>query len=146
MRKYWLGRDNMPLRGISTAAIFEVTAGDKVAGHADVARNTSSATYVKLKEIELTHTTGTLRIFFRARSSGAGSAGPAAAIYRNGIIVGTERVPNSVTFQEYTEDIGGWGVGDKCQIYGKTSNNPCEVDLFRISTAEGKGSFNNLVD
>ncbi|WP_156940200.1 hypothetical protein [Caldanaerobius polysaccharolyticus] len=59
---------------------------------------------------------GTLRITFNLASSSS-TRTVRGRIYKNGSPVGTERVTNSTSYVNYTEDIPEWNVGDVIQVY-----------------------------
>jgi hypothetical protein len=92
-------------------------AGDEVlASSLDYAGKTS-ATPVKIKEIQIPASRGasTLRIVFSIQDS-MGASSLAGRIYRNGVAVGTNRTAEGT----YSEDISGWVGGDKIQLYGNS--------------------------
>lgn len=106
-------------------------AGNNLIAAADTERNTTSRSYVKVKEIEV-HVPGTLRFTFDMKSNGAGAG--LAQVYRNGVAVGVEKSEGGTSYQFYSDDISGWSSGDLAQLYIKTSNNSGVglVKLFRI--------------
>ncbi len=93
-------------------------------------RNTTSSTYVKLKETKLGEPTGVMKIYFELKISTV-AAEATARIYKNGVAIGTERSTNSTTYISYTEDLGGFNSQDLIQIY-----------VYRLAT--GFASVRNL--
>ncbi len=98
----------------------QYTAGDNLIHTNDTVTSaqTTRGAWVKVKEITINEKSGTLRIKFDGCFSG--DDGGALRLYRNGLAVGTQRTatpgcPN--TYTTYSEDISGWAVGDKIQLY-----------------------------
>ena len=93
------------------------SAGSSSRFTASTDRTTTSASYVKLKEIFIDGS-GTLRISFDLSGDGTPGHDGVAKIYRNGVAVGTERtVSDTATYSTFNEDISGWTPNDLCQIY-----------------------------
>ena len=113
------------------ALVLETSVGDTLVVAADTEGSTSSTTYVKVKEIELTGMQGALRVAFDLRSSidGQSSYGQ---IYKNGVAIGTERLRSGNTYITYTEDFSGLAVGDKIQLYAKKGTSTCNYRNFRL--------------
>lgn len=84
----------------------------------DAEKETSSTTYVKLKEIKLNEDTGKMRIYFEIKISEAGKH-VLAKIYKNGSPLGTERDWQGAGYEPYTEDLGPFSANDLIQIYVK---------------------------
>ncbi len=112
-----------------------VGAGDIRYHSADTVRSTVSSAYTLMKEIVVVHS-GIYRIYFELRASGISPPVVYARIYRNGSAVGTERATTSATFVAFTEDIAGWAVGDRAQLYARATNvdYPAEIQRFRLFT------------
>jgi len=70
----------------------------------------------KAKEIVVARN-GTLRIKFDLRIEGFESGHGYGRIYRDGSGVGTQRTTQSTSYVTFSEDISGWTVGSKCQLY-----------------------------
>lgn len=80
----------------------------------------------------LTSLPTTLRIYFELRSiDGAYAYGK---VRRNGSAVGTERSTTSSSWVSYTEDISGWDIDDKIQLYIKSGFDGYEMQAqnFRV--------------
>jgi hypothetical protein len=98
--------------------------------------------YVKVKTITLTETPDDeLKIYFELKSSFSYGY---AAIYRNGIMVGTEQRTNSATYVPFTETIPGWANGDTLELY---IFSPLNMDVctqnFRILGTVGNDNLVN---
>lgn len=106
--------------------------------------NTNSLTYVKIKEVTLARS-GTLRIKFLLWTGGAIAY---ARVYKNGSAVGTEQTSSKVGSpgELKSEDISGWAVGDKLQIYAKTNNDIRTAYVDNLSLCEDWGIFLPTVD
>jgi hypothetical protein len=94
-----------------------------------------SADYVKVKEINVGYLSGTIRVAFDSRDPSGGSHWVHAVVYKNGVLVGTERDQDGGWFT-YSEDLA-FAKNDLLQLYVKNSDAgfPIEVRNFRI---EGK--------
>jgi len=75
----------------------------------------TSSTYTKVAEFKIGRG-GTLRIYFELKLS-VEVANVYGRIYRNGVGVGTERITTNTDYVSFTEDIGGWSIGDLVQLY-----------------------------
>ena len=107
-----------------------------VSESADNARvSKDSADYVKVKEINVGYLSGTIRVAFDSRDPSGGSHWVHAVVYKNGVLVGTERDQDGGWFT-YSEDLA-FAKNDLLQLYVKNSDAgfPIEVRNFRI---EGK--------
>ena len=83
-------------------------------------KTTASTTYVKLKQTKIGRL-GTYRIKFSLKTNWVDH--PAyGRIYRNGAAVGTERSVTGTNYVVFSEDIGGWSVGDYIEIWGRISS------------------------
>lgn len=93
----------------------------------------TSATYIKIKEINLgAFSSGTLRIKFDLESL-SGAYNVYGRIYKNGVAIGTERTVNTVGPTTFSEDISGWSPNDLIQIYAHSDGTHNETVLnFRI--------------
>ncbi len=90
----------------------------------------NNTTYEKYAEFTV-HVSGSLGISFTLKStSGTVSNG---RIYRNGSAVGTQRSEDTGAFTVFTENIAGWSVGDKLQIYGKIANSSFTYEVKDIT-------------
>ena len=104
---------------VTQAMLANYAAGDcLILANADQS-STPSTSYVKLKE-SLIARNGTLRIKFKLRATSPATA--YGRIYRSGTAVGTQRSTTATSYVEFSEDITGWSIGDKVQIYVHTSN------------------------
>jgi hypothetical protein len=110
------------------------TLGTTILRRDDTAAQTTSTTYVKLKEFyvpKLIPKTCKLRIYFEL-ASGVSGTYAYARIYRNGSPYGTERRNNTTDFFAYTEDLE-FSEGDYIQLYAKCDiNGIAIVQNFRI--------------
>jgi hypothetical protein len=106
----------------------QLVASDTLIAFADAGHAVSEASYTKKKEIVM-QASGTYRIKFTT-SAGTGIT-TYGRIYRNDAAVGTEQV-NNFGSQDYTEDISGWSVGDKLQIYCKATSGSGTVSYLKI--------------
>lgn len=106
--------------------------------------STNSLTYVKIKEVTLARS-GTLRIKFYLSTGGSTAY---ARVYKNGSAVGTEKTSSSTGSpgELKSEDISGWAVGDKLQIYAKTNNDIRTAYVESLSLCEDWGIFLPTVD
>ena len=97
----------------------------------DTERNINSLTYTKLKEIKLGFGLAKCRIKFDLRASTPYDV--YAKIYKNGVAIGTERTPNSTTYQTFTEDFSDFAANDLIQLYArKTGDAVVYVRNFRL--------------
>jgi hypothetical protein len=81
------------------------------------------------KKIEVTaKRTGTYRITFEIVGSGTNYA--YGRIYKNGVAVGTERVNNTVSWVEYSEDLS-FTAEDEIQLYVKSQTGAGGVTAYR---------------
>lgn len=98
-----------------------IIASDSLALSADAERSSKSTTYVKVKEIVIA-LSGTIRVKFDLKHNWGGSGARAyGAIYKNGVICGTERSLDSQSYTTYSEDISV-SAGDSVQLYIKVSS------------------------
>lgn len=101
--------------------VVDLMASDALLQSSDAEVNSSSATYVKLKEFVALPSSlheGTIRIKYDA--SGIGTI--YCRVYRNGIAVGAEQsISSGGSYNTYSEDTSGWGAGDLIQLYAKTT-------------------------
>jgi len=98
---------------VTPAKMSNAAAGDYIIHINADERQTTSTSYVKVKETKI-GSAGTYRIKFSSKHDGSGTH--YARIYKNGSSVGTERNPTT-SYAEYSEDISGWAVGDLVQVY-----------------------------
>ena len=97
-----------------------VAAGNQKISSNPGEKSTTSTTYAKLKQTKIGRS-GTYRIVFSLKT--LGSQYPAyGRIYRNGAAVGTERSVTGTNYVVFSEDIGGWSVGDYIEIWGMATN------------------------
>jgi len=94
----------------------------------DNEHRTNMETYTKKAEAYIAQE-GSLRIKFKLKNDDIGSVNVYGRIYRNGVAIGTERVTQSTSYVEYSEDIAGWSIGDLCQIYLKTSSSAQQSNM-----------------
>ena len=101
----------------------------------DLADDTTSTTYVKLKELTISQTgllSADLRIKFDLKTNSVGKTAY-GRIRRNGVEVGAEQTETGVAYVTKSQDISGWATDDLIQVYAK---NPLgyttSVDNFRI--------------
>jgi len=106
---------------IATGAL---TAGYTIVACSEIETSTSSATYVKAKEIRITKG-GTYRVSFDLRTSTAPN--PAyGRIYKNGAALGTEQINTSETYATKSENLS-FATEDLLQLYVKSGG---EVGAF----------------
>ena len=97
-----------------------VAAGNQKISSNPGEKSTTSTTYVKLKQTKIGRS-GTYRIEFSLKTSNADYT-VYGRIYRNGAAVGTERSTTEIDYVVFSEDVGGWSVGDYIEIWGMTSS------------------------
>lgn len=104
------------LAQISTTGLV---ASANVRNSNNASKNTTSLTYVKLKETKLNAILSAVRIKFYAinPSNGTGTV----RLYKNGVAFGTEH-GTSDTGDTFSEDFTGLVTNDLIQLYAKTSN------------------------
>ncbi len=115
-----------------------VSSASLVAAFADVTANTTSTTYVKLKEIYCPFN-GSVYVYFEIAKD-IYATGAYGRIYVDGVAVGTERYTTSDTYVSFTETIplgSGSTSGYRVQLYVRTTNAgyPAFVRNFRIYDA-----------
>ena len=116
---------------VGTLELVETSVGDVLVVAADTEGSTSSTTYVKVKEIELTGMQGALRVVFDQRSA-LDAKSSYAQIYKNGVAIGTQRLRSGTTYTTYTEDFSGLAVNDKIQLYARKGEANCYYRNFRL--------------
>lgn len=128
---------------VTPVKLSNQTAGDYLMWNNSTLRNTTSTSYVKLKETKLAKG-GTYRIKFTITNVANYAY---ATIYRNGASVGTERLQSGGGSTTFSEDIAGWSSGDLMQIYGKVSgaNADCQITNFQLYGAT-PGDFGSLLN
>ena len=117
---------------LSAGNSIPVSVGDAPFSFNDAVQTTTSTAMVKVKETRIWRP-GTYRISFDLSSAQAGTW-VFGIILRNGIGVGTLRQTNHNFWVTFTEDIGGWSVGDFVQLYARTGNPTihCEIRNLRL--------------
>jgi len=112
-------------------------AGELIILEALTQRETSSETYVKLKEIEITES-GTYKVWFDLLKTAGGTLAY-GRIYKNGVGFGTEQSTNQTEDQTYTEDLA-FTKGDLLQLYAKQSGGAISyVNDLKLSVGQLKG-------
>lgn len=110
----------------ATETISSTTARD----NANINRESTSATYEKLKEIEFNEVDGTINV----RYQGVRGTGNACylRLYKNGVAIGDEEDPG-ITTSTYDEDVAV-ETGDLLQMYLKSSDgvNNIFVETFQL--------------
>jgi len=96
----------------------QMAASDTLLASADTERTSTSLTYEKKKEISC-EGDGTYRVKFSLKC--LESQWVYGRIYRNGVAVGIEQGSVSNTYEEKSEDIAGWKIGDRIELYLKRS-------------------------
>ncbi|GAJ20780.1 unnamed protein product, partial [marine sediment metagenome] len=94
-----------------------VEASDVVRNSNDTQRETSSTSYVKLKEVLFNADLNACRITFEGARCTGSAGNVKLRIYKNGIAIGTEQQFVNPTFQLKSEDFTGFVSGDLIQIY-----------------------------
>ena len=112
--------DNQAARKAYIDGKFSVTPGDYLLLSADTERTSNSTSYAKVKEITL-GIKGTIRIKFDMKAELSSDRTAYAKIYRNDVAVGTEQTQSNNVYTTKSEDISGWNIGDKLQLYIKNS-------------------------
>ena len=112
--------DNQAARKAYIDGKFSVTPGDYLLLSADTERTSNSTSYAKVKEITL-GIKGTIRIKFDMKAELSSGRTAYAKIYRNDVAVGTEQTQSNNVYTTKSEDISGWNIGDKLQLYIKNS-------------------------
>lgn len=107
--------DNQAVRKAYVDGKIDMQAGTILIASADKERDRSSLGYGKLKEIKICQG-GTYRVKFSAKGASV-SDSLKARIYKNGSAVGTERIPQSTSYIEYSEDLA-FATGDTCELWG----------------------------
>jgi len=98
---------------ITVAKIAATSAGNYVVADSSASASTTSASYIKVKEIRA-YRIGSIRITFSLNVITGTAYGK---IYKNGVAIGTERTTTSSTPVSFTEDFSGILVGDLIQLY-----------------------------
>lgn len=93
---------------------FVTVASANIKHSNDAVKNTGSATYAKLKEIEVGMRLAGVRVYFDL-TCGSGTA--FARLYKNGVAIGTERSMGVGGPTTYYDDITSIVIGDLLQIY-----------------------------
>lgn len=143
--KEWLGGSYTPdvphtHNGVNSALVSTPpsglsaqTAGAYLMSLNSPERTTTSASYVKLKEIKIAKS-GAYTIKFTLRETSAGTAAY-GQIYKNGSAVGTERSASAST--DFSEDIAGFASGDLIQVYGKRgASGECGIKDLKLCGAD----------
>jgi hypothetical protein len=105
--------------GLAGAPTYYATTGSQLA-EALTERTSSSATYVKAKEITLVGS-GTLYFTWEMKAQ---NSTVYTVIYRNGALVGTVKSNTNTSYVTYTDTISGWSNGDLMQLYYHSDGNP----------------------
>lgn len=112
---------------------LDASLGDVLEVYSDTeVTKSNSEAYTKFKEIRLGRG-GAYRVKFDLKLL-SGTSPAYGRIYRNGAAFGAEQTEAGAGYVTKTEDISGWGVGDLCQLYLKSSAAPSSVraENFRI--------------
>lgn len=128
----------------NTYSESKIVASDTLRISADTERTTSSASYVKLKEIKF-YWYGTVRIKFDLKRT-APTASWFGRIYKNGSAFWTQRETTSTTYVNYSEDLvfSPW---DLIQLYSSANgaSASAEVRNFRIYYDKTKVDWGDVV-
>ncbi|MCF7835795.1 MAG: right-handed parallel beta-helix repeat-containing protein [Candidatus Marinimicrobia bacterium] len=113
------------------AEIYELIASNNLKVSADTERTERYTNFVKVKDITV-NTDGTIKVKFDLKSNGGGYVAY-GRIYVNGVAVGTERITNETTYQNYSEDIT-ISKGDEVQLYIRSGTAPvyAYIENFRL--------------
>ncbi|MET1171422.1 hypothetical protein B2I21_33545 [Chryseobacterium mucoviscidosis] len=117
-----------------------VSAGDVIVVGSFSSSSTQSTAFTKVKEIKV-NKTGTFRVRFEMSSGAYGAEG---VIYKNGIIVGTNRVISGSITQSFFEDIS-FVKDDLVQIYVKRTDPSVGSVTVRNFTVSISLPDNNLI-
>lgn len=116
------------------ASKFEILPSADVIASADTERTdgASETDYVKVKEMTIGFA-GEYRFTWDMKVSG-GSATAYGRVYRNGVAVGTEKTTTNTVYVAQSDDISGWSIGDKAQLYIKDEDSGENVTIrnFRL--------------
>lgn len=107
--------DNQAVRKAYVDGKIDMQAGTILIASADTEKSRGFLEYAKLKEIKICQG-GTYRVKFSAKG-GSVSDFLKARIYKNGGAFGTERIPQSTSYIEYSEDLA-FATGDTCELWG----------------------------
>ncbi|GMR03275.1 MAG: hypothetical protein BMS9Abin21_105 [Thermodesulfovibrionia bacterium] len=122
-----------------------VTAGDYLAASIVEETNTTSTSFVKVKEISIPFG-GEFRIKFQIKDSGAFSRTASGRIYKNGGAIGSTQTTTSTSYVLKTQDLSGFVAGDLIQLYIKISvgDDSCFVKDLILYTNETESDYVTL--
>ena len=121
---------SLHLRDGGDAIEYYSPTGSTVLLHDTTEDGTTSTSYVKLVERTITSNAYTLIVTFELKSSYNGSAGAAyAAIYKNGVLFGTEQGNSTTSWSTKSQTLGDWANNDKIQIYAKTAGSGATASI-----------------
>lgn len=97
----------------------------------DTERQSSTPSYVKLKETKMGEPTGKMRIYFEMKSSDGSTV--YGRIYKNGSPIGTQRSTDSTDYVPFEEDLSsGLAAQDLIQIYAKAGTDLVYIRNLRF--------------
>ena len=112
----------------------DVLTSDTLHDSDDAEHSTTSATYVKIAELEITQRRlldATFKIDFQMHAAAPAATQTAYCfVRRNGVEVGAEQSTSSSSYANMSQSISGWATGDLIQIYGKKGSDP-NTDVYQ---------------
>jgi hypothetical protein len=128
--------------------LYSVTSSaSNIQASADTERTTTSSSYTKLKEIQISGFGGTIYTTFDIHADvSVGSDAYYGRIYLNGVATGTERTGTQNTYQTFTETITVVD-GDLIQLYAKNSSGTDQTAVrnFRIGYTIAEATITEVV-
>ena len=118
----------------AVASYLGFNAGGTLFSSADNNQTTSSASYVKVKEIQMNRGGAGIRVKFELQQLYT-SYRHYGQVYKNGVAIGTERIDNSNTgaYTTWSQDFGSFVSGDLFQLYIKSDGGAsCSIQNFRL--------------
>lgn len=119
---------------LHTHEIFEIILSDDIIASADTERTdgASETGWVKVKEFTIGYP-GEYRFTWDLKISGGGATAE-AQVYRDGSPVGTLKSTSNTSYQAQTDDVSGWSIGDKAQLYvrDQDSGENVYIQNFRL--------------
>ncbi|GAH22949.1 unnamed protein product, partial [marine sediment metagenome] len=115
-------------------APVNTVAGDNIIVAADVEGQHNSVSFIKKKEVTLKRA-GAIRVKFDMKSSDPSAA--QGEVRKNDVLVGATQSQGGTTFVTKSQDISGWAIGNKCQLWMKAyhADVPVRWKNFRLCVA-----------
>ncbi|GAI34201.1 unnamed protein product, partial [marine sediment metagenome] len=102
----------------SATVSLTIKVSDTLRNSNDAEKNSTSSSYVNVKEVLLNKDLANCRLKFSLASSLIDKTAY-AKVYKNGDLIGEERSTTITTWSTFSEDFAGWVSGDLIQIYAK---------------------------